>query len=160
MSIIEERSARNSATSKGLALANIGAGMIEGKTGQGIRDATKILSEDAKAQGQAQMEMARLRTADAREGQKLALMRQDLINKLKITDRQSLMAALKSYETSITALTNDRTRLMTEEGQTAMRKLSQEQALLRSLLIPDVDLGGAGTPAPVDTSQFSINRPG
>ena len=160
MSIIEERSAKNSSVSKGLALANIGAGMIEGKTGEGIKNATKILSDDAKAQGQAQIDMAKLRTADAREGQKLALMRQDLANKLKITDRQSLMAALKSYGDSITALANDRTRLMTKEGQTLMASLTQEQALLRSLLIPDVDFGGAGTPAPVDTSQFSINRPG
>ena len=160
MSIIEERSAKNSSVSKGLALANIGAGMIEGKTGEGIKNATKILSDDAKAQGQAQIDMAKLRTADAREGQKLALMRQDLANKLKITDRQSLMAALKSYGDSITALANDRTRLMTEEGQTLMRRLTEEQSLLRGLLIPDVDFGDAGTPAPVDTSQFSINRPG
>ena len=157
MSIIEERSAKNSSVSKGLALANIGAGMIEGKTGEGIKNATKILSDDAKAQGQAQIDMARLRTADAREGQKLALMRQDLANKLKITDRQSLMAALKSYGDSITALANDRTRLMTKEGQTLMASLTQEQALLRSLLIPDVDFGGLGDPAPTSSQPSGVD---
>ena len=157
MSIIEERSAKNSSVSKGLALANIGAGMIEGKTGEGIKNATKILSDDAKAQGQAQIDMAKLRTADAREGQKLALMRQDLANKLKITDRQSLMAALKSYGDSITALANDRTRLMTKEGQTLMASLTQEQALLRSLLIPDVDFGGLGDPAPTSSQPSGVD---
>ena len=157
MSVIEERSAKNSSVSKGLALANIGAGMIEGKTGEGIKNATKILSDDAKAQGQAQIDMARLRTADAREGQKLALMRQDLANKLKITDRQSLMAALKSYGDSITALANDRTRLMTKEGQTLMASLTQEQALLRSLLIPDVDFGGLGDPAPTSSQPSGVD---
>ena len=97
---------------------------------------------------------------DARERDKLDIMRQDLANKLQITDRQSLMAALKSYGDSITALANDRTRLMTEEGQALMRRLTEEQSLLRGLLIPDVDLGDAGTLAPVDTSQFSIGTRG
>jgi hypothetical protein len=162
MSIIEERSARNSATSKGLALANIGAGMIEGKTGQGIRDATKILSEDAKAQGQAQMEMARLRTADAREGQKLALMKQDLINKLGITDRQSAMAALKSLGDDIRILSADRAYMMTQEGKDAVGRLIEQQKLLRAMLVPDVfpkidpekQVPTSPQPSGVDLSQY------
>ena len=95
--------------------------------------------------------------ADARESEKLKIMRQDLANKLKITDRQSLMAALKSYGDSITALVNDRTRLMTEEGQTLMTRLTQEQALLRSLLIPDVDLGDIDVPATHLTGVDLVN---
>src|SRR5210317_772873 len=160
MSIIEERSARNSATSRGLALANIGAGMIEGKTGQGIRDAAKVLSEDAKAQGQAQMEMAKLRTADAREGQKQALMKQDLVNKLGITDRQSAMAALKSLGDDIRILSADRAYMMTQEGKYAVGRLIEQQKLLRAMLVPDVfpkidPQQQAPTTSP---SGFSINR--
>jgi hypothetical protein len=103
------------------------------------------------------LEGAKLRLADARERDKLDIMRQDLVNKLKITDRQSLMAALNSYGDSITALTNNRTRLMTEEGQTLMTRLTQEQALLRSLLIPDVNLGDLDDPAPTPSQPSGVD---
>ena len=155
--MIDKQSAASSSAAKGAALIALGTSIMEGKTAQGGAKAGEILAKDAQTRGALQLEGAKLRLADAREGEKLQIMRQDLINKLKITDRQSLMAALKSYEASITALTNDRTRLMTEEGQTLMTRLTQEQALLRSLLIPDVDFGGAGTPAP---TGFSVNRRG
>ena len=152
--MIDKQSAASSSAAKGAALIALGTSIMEGKTAQGGAKAGEILAKDAQTRGALQLEGAKLRLADARERDKLDIMRQDLINKLKITDRQSLMAALKSYEASITALTNDRTRLMTEEGQAAMRRLNEEQALLRSLLIPDVDLdkagalmGGSQTPA-------------
>ena len=154
--MIDKQSAASSSAAKGAALIALGTSIMEGKTAQGGAKAGEILAKDAQTRGALQLEGAKLRLADARQGEKLQIMRQDLINKLKITDRQSLMAALKSYEASITALTNDRTRLMTEEGQAAMRRLNEEQSLLRSLLIPDVNLGGAGTPAP---TGFSINTP-
>ena len=158
--MLDRQSARGSRVAEGSALVALGTSLMEGKTAQGGAKAAEILSKNAQAQGALQLEGAKLRLADARERDKLDIMRQDLINKLKITDRQSLMAALKSYGDSITALTNDRTRLMTEEGQALMRRLNQEQSLLRSLLIPDVNLAGAGTPAPADTSQFSIGTRG
>ena len=151
--MIDKQSAASSSAAKGAALIALGTSIMEGKTAQGGAKAGEILAKDAQTRGALQLEGAKLRLADARQGEKLQIMRQDLINKLKITDRQSLMAALKSYEASITALTNDRTRLMTEEGQAAMRRLNEEQSLLRSLLIPDVNLGDAGTPAP---TGFSI----
>ena len=158
--MIDKQSAASSSAAKGAALIALGTSIMEGKTAQGGAKAGEILAKDAQTRGALQLEGAKLRLADARERDKLDIMRQDLINKLKITDRQSLMAALKSYGDSITALTNDRTRLMTEEGQALMRRLNQEQSLLRSLLIPDVNLAGAGTPAPADTSQFSISTRG
>ena len=158
--MIDKQSAASSSAAKGAALIALGTSIMEGKTAQGGAKAGEILAKDAQTRGALQLEGAKLRLADARERDKLDIMRQDLINKLKITDRQSLMAALKSYGDSITALTNDRTRLMTEEGQALMRRLNQEQSLLRGLLIPDVNLGGAGTLAPVDTSQFSIGTRG
>jgi hypothetical protein len=144
--MIDKQSARGSSAAQGAALVALGTSIMEGKTAQGGAKAAEILSKDAQAQGALQLEGAKLRLADARQGERLQIMRDDLVNKLKITDRQSLMAALNSYGDSITALTNDRTRLMTQEGQALMRRLNQEQSLLRSLLIPDVNLGGAGTP--------------
>ena len=160
--MIDKQSAASSSAAKGAALIALGTSIMEGKTAQGGAKAGEILAKDAQTRGALQLEGAKLRLADARERDKLDIMRQDLVNKLKITDRQSLMAALNSYGDSITALTNDRTRLMTQEGQAAMRRLTQEQALLRSLLIPDVNLGGAGTPtggsqAPVTKSFFDLS---
>ena len=158
--MIDKQSAAGSSAAKGAALVALGTSIMEGKTAQGGAKAAEILSKDAQTRGALQLEGAKLRLADARERDKLDIMRQDLANKLQITDRQSLMAALKSYGDSITALANDRTRLMTEEGQALMRRLTEEQSLLRGLLIPDVDFGDAGTLAPVDTSQFSIGTRG
>ena len=157
MKLVNDQASRSRDRAFGMATAALGAGILEGKTAQGIRDATKIIGEQDKAQAQVQSDIAKLRVADAREREKLNIMRQDLANKLKITDRQSLMAALKSYGDSITALVNDRTRLMTEEGQTLMTRLTQEQALLRSLLIPDVDLGDIDVPAPTPSQPSGVD---
>ena len=127
MKLVNDQASRSRDRAFGMATAALGAGILEGKTAQGIRDATKIIGEQDKAQAQVQSDIAKLRVADAREREKLNIMRQDLANKLKITDRQSLMAALKSYGDSITALVNDRTRLMTEEGQTLMTRLTKSK---------------------------------
>ena len=54
----------------GMATAALGAGILEGKTAQGIRDATKIIGEQDKAQAQVQSDIAKLRVADAREREK------------------------------------------------------------------------------------------
>lgn len=153
--MIDRQSAASSKASQGAALIALGTSIMEGKTAQGGAKAGEILAKDAQTRGALQLEGAKLRLADARQGEKLDIMRQDLINKLKITDRQSLMAALSSYETTITALSNNTTRMMTKEGQAAMRRLNQQQDLLRSLLIPDVDLGGAG--APVGGSEIKVD---
>ena len=155
--MIDKQSAASGSAAKGAALIALGTSIMEGKTAQGGAKAGEILSKDAQAQGALKLEGAKLRLADARQGERLNIMRQDLVNKLKITDRQSLMAALKSYGDSITALTNDRTRLMTEEGQTLMSRLSKEQGLLRGLLIPDVDLGSAGAPTPTSSQPSGVN---
>lgn len=159
--MIDKQSAAGSSAAKGAALVALGTSIMEGKTAQGGAKAAEILSKDAQTRGALQLEGAKLRLADARQGEKLNIMRQDLANKLKITDRQSLMAALKSYGDSITALANDRTRLMTKEGQALMRRLTEEQSLLRGLLIPDVDFGDAGVPtggsqAPVTASFLDL----
>lgn len=158
--LINKQSQFSSNTNRGAALVALGTGILEGETAEGGRAAATILSDDAKAQGAFRLEGTKIAAADARQGEKLDIMRQDLLNKLQITDRQSLMAALNSYGDSITALTNNKTRLMTEEGQTLMDRLNREKSLLISLLIPDVDLGGAGTPAPFDTSEFTVQKRG
>jgi hypothetical protein len=155
--MIDRQSAASSKASQGAALIALGTSIMEGKTAQGGAKAGEILAKDAQTRGALQLEGAKLRLADARQGEKLDIMRQDLLNKLQITDRQSLMAALKSYGDSITVLGNDRTRLMTKEGQALMDRLSREQSLLRSLLIPDVNLGGAGTPAPTSPQPSGVD---
>lgn len=155
--MIDKQSAASSSAAKGAALVALGTSIMEGKTAQGGAKAAEILAKDAQTRGALQLEGAKLRLADARQGEKLTIMRQDLANKLQITDRQSLMAALKSYGDSITALANDRTRLMTEEGQALMRRLTEEQSLLRGLLIPDVDLGGEEDPAPTPSQPSGVD---
>ena len=67
MKLVNDQASRSRDRAFGMATAALGAGILEGKTAQGIRDATKIIGEQDKAQAQVQSDIAKLRVADARE---------------------------------------------------------------------------------------------
>ena len=92
--LINKQSKSMSSTNRGAALVALGTGILEGKTAEGGRAAAKILSDDAKAQGALQMEGAKIAAADERERNRLAVMREDLENKLGISQNASNRTAL------------------------------------------------------------------
>ena len=155
--MIDKQSAAGSSAAKGAALVALGTSIMEGKTAQGGAKAAEILSKDAQAQGALQLEGAKLRLADARQGEKLQIMRDDLANKLNITDRQSLMAVLKSYGDEIRILSADRAFMLTKEGRDQVQRMLEEQALLRTLLVGPEFGGGAGTPTPTPSQPSGVN---
>jgi len=92
--MINRQSKFSSSTNRGAALVALGTGIIEGKTAQGGKEAAKILSDDAKTQGALQLEGAKIAAADERERNRLAVMREDLQNKLGISQNASNRTAL------------------------------------------------------------------
>ncbi len=92
--LINKQSQFSSSTNRGAALVALGTGIMEGKTGEGGRAAAKILSDDAKTQGALQIEGAKIAAADERERNRLAVMREDLQNKLGISQNASNRTAL------------------------------------------------------------------
>lgn len=92
--LINKQSKFASSANRGAALVALGTGILEGKTAEGGRAAAKILSDDAKMQGALQMEGAKIAAADERERNRLAVMREDLANKLGISQNASNRTAL------------------------------------------------------------------
>jgi hypothetical protein len=92
--MINRQSKFSSSTNRGAAMVALGTGIMEGKTAQGGREAAKILSDDAKTQGALQLEGAKIAAADERERNRLAVMREDLANKLGISQNASNRTAL------------------------------------------------------------------
>jgi hypothetical protein len=92
--LINKQSKFASSANRGAALVALGTGIMEGKTAEGGRAAAKILSDDAKTQGALQLEGAKIAAADERERNRLAVMREDLQNKLGISQNASNRTAL------------------------------------------------------------------
>ena len=92
--LINKQSKFSSSTNRGAALVALGTGILEGKTAEGGRAAAKILSDDAKTQGALQIEGAKIAAADEKERNRLDVMREDLANKLGISQNASNRTAL------------------------------------------------------------------
>ena len=97
-----------------MATAALGAGILEGKTAGWHKGRHQDHFSKTKRKLRLQMDIAKIAAADERERNRLNIMRQDLANKLKITDKTD--GRELPWPKSLGRLLNDRTRLMTEEG--------------------------------------------
>jgi len=169
--MINRQSKFSSSANRGAALVALGTGIMEGKTAEGGRAAAKILSDDAKTQGALQLEGAKIAAADERERNRLAVMREDLQNKLGISQNASNRTALAEVTTALKEFDGFAVRGIADKIAKRLPLTPDEEDYLtlrraQKMLIPIVApatqklFADPGTPAPVDTSQFSINRPG
>jgi hypothetical protein len=171
--MINRQSKFSSSTNRGAAMVALGTGIMEGKTAEGGRAAAKILSDDAKTQGALQLEGAKIAAADERERNRLAVMREDLQNKLGISQNASNRTALAEVNRALAEYDGFTIRGLADKIAKGMPLTPEESMYMtlqkaQQMLIPIVApatrslFAGAGNrqqPTPtgggaVDPSQF------
>ena len=174
--LINKQSKSMSSTNRGAALVALGTGILEGKTAEGGRAAAKILSDDAKAQGALQMEGAKIAAADERERNRLAVMREDLENKLGISQNASNRTALAEVTRALAEYDGFAVRGIADKlakglpltpDEKMYMTLQQAQQMLIPIVAPATKglFANTGTQQPppagggaVDPSQFDNSR--
>ena len=174
--LINKQSKFASSANRGAALVALGTGIMEGKTAEGGRAAAKILSDDAKTQGALQLEGAKIAAADERERNRLAVMREDLANKLGISQNASNRTALAEVTRALAEYDGFAVRGIADKlakglpltpDEKMYMTLQQAQQMLIPIVAPATKglFANTGTQKPpstgggaVDPSQFDNSR--
>ena len=118
--MIDKQSAAGTDAARGAALVALGTGIMEGKTAQGGKEAANILAKDAQAQGAMKLQGAKMRLQDARQAERLEIMRDDLLARVGISQNQNNRTALIEVNKAIDALEDD--PMLNLQIQTAIKK--------------------------------------
>ena len=118
--MIDKQSAAGTDAARGAALVALGTGIMEGKTAQGGKEAANILAKDAQAQGAMKLQGAKMRLQNARQAERLEIMRDDLLARVGISQNQNNRTALIEVNKAIDALEDD--PMLNLQIQTAIKK--------------------------------------
>jgi hypothetical protein len=136
---------------RGAALVALGSGIAEGKTMEGGREAANILAKGEQSATKLEMDATQF-------NRQMDLLEQRVDNAAKSGNASVIAALVTSLSKQLEAM--DTLGMRTQPGvPERIEALRGKLNLLMNAYLP-ASGAGVGTPAPVDTSQFSINRPG